>query len=151
MRHRNERVAHPFGTSKRTLDQGSLLRRGQPNVRAAMRLTVLADTMKRVITIVGVSARIAAGLAPGTGALAAKIVGACILVSIITIIWRWIQTTARDFSHRLALQWTEGRAYFGSSASGARPSATRSCPTSRSWGQAPVSRRDRCPGISAGS
>ena len=56
---RNSLVEHPFGTIKRWRDQGYLLTRGLETVRGEMRLSVLADTLKRVIRIIGVKDLIA--------------------------------------------------------------------------------------------
>jgi hypothetical protein len=53
-------VAHPLGTIKRCRDQGDGLTRGRANVRAEMRLTVLAYNLKRVITTLGGKQLIAA-------------------------------------------------------------------------------------------
>ena len=52
-----------------------------------MRLTILVYTIRRVITILGVLAMIAAVVASGTSVLAAKMAVAWILVSMIVIIW----------------------------------------------------------------
>jgi transposase len=60
VRLRKSIVEHPFGTSKRCMDQGYFLTRGLERVRAEMRLTVLAYNLKRVITIMGVKPLIAA-------------------------------------------------------------------------------------------
>ena len=46
-------VEHPFGTMKRTFDQGYMLMRGLEKVGAEISLTVLAYNIKRVINIVG--------------------------------------------------------------------------------------------------
>jgi hypothetical protein len=46
---RQERVAPPFGTMKRSWNQGYCLRRGVAKVRAAFSLTVLADNLRRVL------------------------------------------------------------------------------------------------------
>ena len=44
-------VEHPFGTIKRSMDQGYFLTRGVGNVRAEMSLTMLAYNMKRVMAL----------------------------------------------------------------------------------------------------
>ena len=87
MRQRKEIVEHPFGTIKRAMHQGYFLLRGQPKVCGEMSLTVLAYNIRRVITILGVPAMIAAVLAAGTRALDAKMAVAWILASMIVIIW----------------------------------------------------------------
>jgi hypothetical protein len=53
-------VDHPFGTITRGMDQGYGRTRGLANVRAELRLTVRAYTLKRVITILGGKPRSAA-------------------------------------------------------------------------------------------
>jgi hypothetical protein len=50
----------PCGTRKRGMDHGYFRTRGLAKVRAEMRLTVLADTRKRVITMLGVTQLLAA-------------------------------------------------------------------------------------------
>lgn len=45
---------HPFGTMKRSMNQGYLLLRGLKKVGAEISLTVLAYNMKRVINIIGI-------------------------------------------------------------------------------------------------
>lgn len=45
---------HPFGTIKRTMNQGYMLMRGLEKVRTEFSLTVLAYNMKRVMNILGV-------------------------------------------------------------------------------------------------
>ena len=57
---RKSTVAHPFGTIKRWMDQGYVLTRGWEKVRAEMRLTILVDHLKSVITILGGQELIAA-------------------------------------------------------------------------------------------
>jgi transposase len=47
-------VEHPFGTIKRSMDQGYFLTRGLKNVRTEMSLSVLAYDLLRVINILGV-------------------------------------------------------------------------------------------------
>lgn len=51
---------HPFGTIKRSMNQGYLLLRGLDKVAAEVSLTVLAYNIKRVINIVGLKAMIEA-------------------------------------------------------------------------------------------
>lgn len=88
MRQRKAIVEHPFGTMKRAMDQGYFLLRELPRVRAEFSLTVLAYNLKRVITILGVPAMIAAVLARGTSVLHTNIVGVVILASMIVgICW----------------------------------------------------------------
>jgi hypothetical protein len=53
---RQSLVAHPCGTMKRGMDQGSLLTRGLAKGRGAMRRTVLVSNLKRVLHILGVEA-----------------------------------------------------------------------------------------------
>ena len=45
---------HPFGTMKRSMDQGYFLLKGLTKVRGEFSLTVLAYNLKRVLKIVGV-------------------------------------------------------------------------------------------------
>ena len=52
MTQRKELVEHPCGTMTRGWDQGDVLRRGVAKVRAALSLTVLADHLRRVLTLV---------------------------------------------------------------------------------------------------
>jgi transposase len=59
-RKRNMMVEHPFGTIKRWMDQGYFLMRGIEKVRAEFSLSVLAYNIKRVITILGIPAMVAA-------------------------------------------------------------------------------------------
>ena len=59
-RKRNMMVEHPFGTIKRWMDQGYFLMRGIEKVRAEISLSVLAYNIKRVITILGIPAMVAA-------------------------------------------------------------------------------------------
>lgn len=51
---------HPFGTMKRSMNQGYLLLRGLKKVGAEISLTVLAYNMKRVINIIGIKGLIQA-------------------------------------------------------------------------------------------
>ena len=53
-------VEHPFGTLKRTMNQGYFLTKGLPNVKAEFSLSVLAYNIKRVINIIGVKRMIEA-------------------------------------------------------------------------------------------
>ena len=57
---RNMLVEHPFGTIKRWMDQGYFLMRGIEKVMAEFSLSVLAYNIKRVITILGIPAMVAA-------------------------------------------------------------------------------------------
>lgn len=50
---RKEIVEHPFGTMKRSMNQGYFLMRGLKKVNTEMSLTVIAYNMKRVIKILG--------------------------------------------------------------------------------------------------
>jgi hypothetical protein len=52
---RQEVVEHPFGTIKRSMNQGFFLMRGLQKVKTEMSLTVLAYNMKRVFNIFGVT------------------------------------------------------------------------------------------------
>ncbi len=54
MKQRKQIVEHPFGTIKRSMNQGYFLLRGLPKVRAEMSLTVLAYNLKRVLNMLGV-------------------------------------------------------------------------------------------------
>jgi hypothetical protein len=51
---------HPFGTIKRTWNQGYMLMKGLDKVRGEASLTVLAYNMKRAINILGVKALLSA-------------------------------------------------------------------------------------------
>jgi hypothetical protein len=57
---RRDTVEHPFGSIKQWMNQGAFLMTGLENVRAEFSLTALADNLRRVINILGVSAMIAA-------------------------------------------------------------------------------------------
>jgi hypothetical protein len=54
MKQRKQIIEHPFGTMKRSMNQGYFLLRGLPKVRTEMTLTVLAYNLKRVLNLVGV-------------------------------------------------------------------------------------------------
>lgn len=54
LKRRKEIVEHPFGTMKRSMNQGYLLMRGLKKVKTEMCLTVTAYNMKRVFNILGV-------------------------------------------------------------------------------------------------
>ncbi len=54
MKQRKQIVEHPFGTIKRSMNQGYFLLRGLSKVQTEMRLTVLAYNLKRVLNILGV-------------------------------------------------------------------------------------------------
>ena len=60
LRKRKAIVEHPFGTIKRWMNQLYFLMRGLGNVRAEFSLSALAYDLKRVLTIVGVPALLAA-------------------------------------------------------------------------------------------
>ena len=49
MTQRKELVEHPFGTRKRSWNQGYFLRRGLAKVRAELSLTVVAYKLRRVL------------------------------------------------------------------------------------------------------
>lgn len=53
VKRRKSVVEHPFGTIKRSMDQGYFLTRRLCNVRAEMSLTMLAYNIKRVIQLLG--------------------------------------------------------------------------------------------------
>ena len=53
-------VEHPFGTLKRSMNQGYFLTKGLSNVKVEFSLSVLAYNIKRVINIMGVKAMIEA-------------------------------------------------------------------------------------------
>lgn len=57
---RRESVEHPFGTVKQWMYQGAFLMRRLENVKGEFSLTALAYNIRRAITLVGVSALIAA-------------------------------------------------------------------------------------------
>jgi Transposase DDE domain len=57
---RRDTVEHRFGSIKQWMNQGAFLMMGLENVRAEFSLTALADNLRRVINILGVSAMIAA-------------------------------------------------------------------------------------------
>lgn len=57
---RRETVEHPFGSIKQWMGQGAFLMRRLENVRAEFSLTALAYNLRRAITILGLSALIAA-------------------------------------------------------------------------------------------
>jgi hypothetical protein len=46
---RKQRVAHPCGTMQRGWEQGCFVRRGLAKVRTELRLTGLADKLRRVL------------------------------------------------------------------------------------------------------
>lgn len=50
---RNQMVEHPVGTSKPWQDHGYVVMKGRAKVRAAFRLSPLADNLRRVMTILG--------------------------------------------------------------------------------------------------
>ena len=53
LKRRKEIVEHPFGTMKRSMNQGYFLMRGLNKVNTEMSLTVIAYNMKRVFNILG--------------------------------------------------------------------------------------------------
>lgn len=65
---RQQLSEHPFGTMKRSMDQGYFLMRGLTKVRGEFSLTVLAYNVKRVLTILGVP-RLLDALRPPIGSL----------------------------------------------------------------------------------
>jgi hypothetical protein len=54
LKRRKEIVEHPFGTVKRSMNQGYFLTRGLEKVKAEMSLTVLAHNLKQAMNILGV-------------------------------------------------------------------------------------------------
>jgi hypothetical protein len=59
MQQRKELVEHPFGTMKRSWNQGYFLMRGVAKGRAECSLTVLAYTLRRVLNLVDMPRRLA--------------------------------------------------------------------------------------------
>jgi transposase len=57
---RRESVEHPFGSIKQWMGQKAFLMRRLDNVRAEFSLTALAYDIRRVITLLGIPAMIAA-------------------------------------------------------------------------------------------
>jgi transposase len=57
---RRESVEHPFGSIKQWMGQKNFLMRRLDNVRAEFSLTALAYNIRRVITLLGIPAMIAA-------------------------------------------------------------------------------------------
>jgi transposase len=53
LKRRKELAEHPFGTMKRSMNQGYFLTRGLSKVKTEMSLTVLAYNIKRVLNILG--------------------------------------------------------------------------------------------------
>ncbi len=111
MRQRKEIVEHPFGTIKRAMNQGYFLLRGQPKVHTEMSLTVLAYNIKRVITILGVPAMIAAVAVSGIGGISIGTAVLWGLVGIIAVLWSKPNAWDREFSHGLARCWATTNAY----------------------------------------
>jgi transposase len=60
VKRRKSIVEHPFGTIKRSMDQGYFLTRRLCNVRTEMSLTMIAYNMKRVIGLLGTKELVAA-------------------------------------------------------------------------------------------
>lgn len=60
VKQRKSIVEHPFGTIKRSMDQGYFLTRGLPSVRTEASLTMLAYNIKRAVNLQGVQQLIAA-------------------------------------------------------------------------------------------
>jgi hypothetical protein len=67
---RQEIVEHPFGTIKRSLNQGYFLMRGLQKVKTEMNLTVISCNMKRVFNILGDKRMVQPAPGVGPGALA---------------------------------------------------------------------------------
>jgi hypothetical protein len=59
VRLRRQLAEHPFGTMKRTFNQGYLLLKGLGKVKGEVGFTMLAYNMRRVINIFGAGALIA--------------------------------------------------------------------------------------------
>ena len=57
---RREAAEHPFGTSKKWMNQGAFLMRGLERVGAEFSLTALAYNLRRVLNIVGFTELMAA-------------------------------------------------------------------------------------------
>ncbi len=96
MQQRKQIVEHPFGTGyplgERAMDQGDFLLRGLAKVRAELRLTVLAYNIRRVVTILGGPAMIAAVVANRSDAVNITTVAVWTLASMIAVIWWWSRT-----------------------------------------------------------
>ena len=60
VKQRKSIVEHPFGTIKRSMDQGYFLTRGLSAVRTETSLTMLAYNIKRALRLKGVKALMAA-------------------------------------------------------------------------------------------
>ncbi len=99
MKQRKQIVEHPFGTIKRSMNQGYFLLRGLGKVRTEMSLTVLAYNLKRVVNILGVERLL-------------QVVVQCRKDSVRIMIWTRMNTkwcrdhyylrVLMDFSHSLA-------------------------------------------------
>ena len=102
MKQRKQIVEHPFGTIKRSMNQGYFLMRGLPKVRTEMSLTVLAYNLKRVLNILGVERLLEVVIQRRADTL-------LIMVSVrINARWRQVRYRAcllMDFSHGLAPCW----------------------------------------------
>jgi hypothetical protein len=55
LKRRKDIVEHPFGTMKRSMNQGYILMRGVEKVKAEMSLTVTTHKLKRALNILGVN------------------------------------------------------------------------------------------------
>ena len=103
MKQRKQIVEHPFGTMKRSMNQGYFLMRGLPKVRAEMSLTVLAYNLKRVLNILGVERLLAVVIQRRDDTC-------LIMIRVrINIFWRrarYCSLVLMDFSHGLALELT---------------------------------------------
>ncbi len=92
MNRRKAIVEHPFGTMKRSMNQGYFLLRGLPKVCAEMSLTVLAYNLKRVMTMLGVSTLVAAVVAGSNAASTPLLVTAAMLASARVVAWWLVHT-----------------------------------------------------------
>jgi hypothetical protein len=90
MKRRNEIVEHPFGTMKRSMNQGYFLLRGLPKGCAEMSLT--AYKRKRVMTILGVSTLVAAVVAGSNAARTPLLVTAALRASALVVAWWLVHT-----------------------------------------------------------
>ena len=103
MKQRKQIVEHPFGTMKRSMNQGYFLLRGLPKVRAEMSLTVLAYNLKRVLTILGVAKLLEVVLQRLGHTMMMTIRGRRDLSACLR---RYLSLQLLGFSHGLALQRT---------------------------------------------
>ncbi len=103
MKQRKQIVEHPFGTIKRSMNQGYFLMRGLPKVRTEMSLTVLAYNLKRVVNILGVDELLQAVIQRREDPVL------IIIRAGMNIMWsrgRYRLRLLMDFSHGLALHTT---------------------------------------------